>query len=91
MLASHINVTEEVADEFNVSVTFTVLVIPPAVTVMVPELIPRLALAVFTIAVMEPLPVPDVGLTDNQEALSLAVHVPLEVMVADWFAGFAAP
>jgi hypothetical protein len=78
-LPFHINVADEVAGAFNVSVTFTVLVMPPPVTVITAVLVPRLAVAVFTLAVIVPLLEPDVGLSDNQEALSLAVHVPFEL------------
>jgi len=84
-------VTDEVADAFKVSVTFTVLVIPPPVTVITALLVPRLAVEVFTLAVIVPLFEPDVGLSDNQEAPSLAVHVWLELTETVWFAGFAAP
>ena len=73
---------DEVAGAFSVSATLTVLVIPPPVTVMV---------AVLMLAVMVPLFEPDDGLSDNQEALSLAVHVWLEVTLTVWFVGFAAP
>ena len=91
MLALHVNVAEEVVGAFKVSVTFIVREIPPPVTVMTAVLVPRLAVEVFTLAVIVPLLEPDVGLTDNQEALSLAVHVPFELTVMGWLAGFAAP
>jgi len=90
-LAFQVRIAEDVAGAFNVSVTLTVLVIPPPVTVIVAELLPRLAFAVFTLAVIVPLVEPDVGLSDNQEAPSLAVHVWLELTETVWFAGFAAP
>jgi hypothetical protein len=90
-LASQVRVAEEVAGAFSVSVTLTVLVIPPPVAVIVAVLLPRLAFAVFTLAVIVPLVEPDVGLIDNQEALSLTVHVPFELTVTVWFVGFAAP
>ena len=45
----------------------------------------------FTLAVMVPLFEPDAGLTVNQEASSLAVHVWFELTVTVWLAGFAAP
>lgn len=83
--------TDEVDGAFSVSVTLTVLVIPPPVTVIVAVLLPRLTFAVFTLAVIVPLVEPDVGLIDNQEALSLTVHVPFELTVTVWFVGFAAP
>jgi hypothetical protein len=91
VFAFHVNVADEVADAFNVSVTFTVRVMPPPVTVMVAVLLPRLAVEVFTLAVIVPLFEPDVGLSDNQEASSLAVHVWFEVTATVWFVGFAAP
>ncbi len=89
--ASHINVADEVAGAFNVSVTFTVLVVPPPVTVISALFVPRLAVEVFTLAVTVPLFEPDVGLSDNQVAPSLAVHVWLELTETVWLAGFAAP
>jgi hypothetical protein len=58
---------------------------------MVAVLLPRLAFAVFTLAVIVPLLEPDDGLTVNQEALSLAVQVWFELTVTVWVAGFAAP
>ena len=73
--------TDELAGAFSVRVTFTVLVMPPPITVIVVELGPRVAVAVFTLAVMVPLLEPVVGLSDNQEALSLTVHAPLELIV----------
>lgn len=82
---------EDVAGAFNTSVTFTVLVIPPPVTVIADVLLPILAVAVFTLAVTIPLPEPDVGLTVNHDALSLAVQVPFDVTETDWFTGLAAP
>lgn len=91
VFAFHVNVTDEVDRAFNVKVTFTVLILPPLVTVMVAVLFPWVALAVFTLAVMVPLFEPDVRLSDNQEAPSLAVHAPLESMVMVWADGLAAP
>lgn len=91
MLAFHISTAEEVAGAFNVSVTLAVLVIPPPVTVIVPVWFPIARLAVFTLAVMVPLLEPDAGLSDNQEASSLAVHVWFELTETVWLAGFAAP
>lgn len=91
LLAFQVRVAEDVAGAFSVSVTLMVLVIPPPVTVIVAELLPRLAVEVFTLAVMVPLFEPDVGLSDNQVAPSLAVHVWLEPTETVWLAGFAAP
>ena len=82
-MASQVRVAEDVAGAFSVRGTLTVLVIPPPITVMVAVLLPRLAFAVFTLAVRVPLFEPEVGLTVNQEALALAVHVPLDVTVTD--------
>lgn len=60
---------------------------------MVVELSPRVAVSVFTLAVMVPLLEPDVGLglSESQEAFSLAVHVPFELMVMVWADGLATP
>lgn len=82
-LASHVSVAEEVDGAFNVSVTLDVWVIPPLVTVMTAVLVPKLAVEAFTLTVSVPLFEPDVGLTVNQEALSLTVHVPFDVTVID--------
>ena len=60
-------------------------------TVIVALVVPRVALAVFTLAVIVPLLEPDVGLTVSHVALLLTAHVPLELTVMDWLAGFAAP
>lgn len=68
-----------------------VLVTPPLVTVMMARLIPSLALAVFMLAVITPFFWPDVGLSDSQETLSLAVHDSVELCVMVWAGGFAAP
>ena len=91
VLAFHVNVAEEVDGALRLSVTLTVLVIPPPVTVIVAGLLPKLALAVFTMAVIVPLLEPDVGLTVSHVLSLLAVHVPLELTVTDWLGGFAAP
>lgn len=91
MFAFQVNVTDELEGAFNVNVTFTVRVRPPLVTVMVVELFPWVAVVVFTLAVMVPLFEPDVGVSDSQEAPSLALHAPLELMAMVWAEGFAAP
>ncbi len=52
---------------------------------------PRVAVTVFTLAVMVPFLEPDVGLSDNQDALSLTVQAPFALMVMVWAAGLAAP
>ena len=72
--------TDELAAGFSIRVTFTVLVMPPPITVMVAELFPWVAVAVFTLAVMVPLLEPDIGLSDSQDALSLTVHAPFELI-----------
>ena len=82
-MAFHDSVADEVAGAFNVSVTFTVLVMPPPATVIAAALLPRLEVAVFTLTVIVPLFDPDDGLTDSQETLSLAVQVPFELTVND--------
>ena len=83
-MAFQVSDADEVAGAFSVSVAFTVLVIPPPVTVITPELVPMLAVAVFTLTVIVvPLFDPDDGLTDSQETLSLAVQVPFELTVND--------
>lgn len=76
---------------FSVRVTLTVLVMPPLFTVIVVELFPWIALAVLILAVMVPLLEPDVGLSDSQEAPSLTVHVPFELMAMVLAEGLAAP
>ena len=81
MFAFQIRVADELDGVFSVKVTFAVLIKPPLVTVMVVELFPRVALAVFTLATIVPFFEPDIGLSDNQEALLLAVHVPVELRV----------
>ena len=72
--------TEELDGAFSVRVTFTVLVMPPLITAMVVELDPRVAVAVFTLAVMVPLLEPDVGLSESQVTLSLALQAPFELI-----------
>ena len=54
---------------------------------------PAVSPAVLTRAVRVLLPEPDPGVTDNHDALSLAVQFrapPTLLTVNDWFAGFAA-
>jgi hypothetical protein len=50
---------------------------------------------VFTLAVSVPLPLPEAGVTVNQEALSLVVHVrvppPVLLMFNVWLAGLLPP
>lgn len=86
-----VKAAEDVAGAFRVRATVSVCVVPPPVTVIVALVVPRVALAVFTLAVIVPLLEPDVGLTVSHVALLLTAHVPLELTVMDWLAGFAAP
>jgi hypothetical protein len=71
--------------------TVTVLVAPPPVTVMVALFVPTAALPRLMLAVMAPLPDPDVGLRLSHDALLLAVQFPFDVTVTDWFAGLVPP
>ncbi len=91
VFAFQVNVTDELDGAFSVKVTFTVLVIPPLITVMMVELFPWVAVAVLTLAVIVPLLEPDIGLSDSQEAPSLTVHVPFELIAMVWAEGLAAP
>jgi hypothetical protein len=69
----------EAAD--TVSVTLTVLVVPPALTVIVALFVPTAALLRLTLAVRVPSPEPEVGLKVSHDALLPAVQLPLEVTV----------
>ncbi len=80
MFAFHVKLMDELDGAFNVRATFTVRVMPPLFTVMVAELFPWTAVAVFTLAVIVPLLEPDVGLSESHEAPSLTVQAPVEVM-----------
>jgi hypothetical protein len=86
-----VKVADDVDGALSVSVTVTVLVIPPPVTVIVALLVPTVAVALFTLTVIAPVFAPDVGVIVSHVAFLLTVHVPLELTVTDWFAGFAAP
>jgi hypothetical protein len=55
-----------------VRVTWTVLVVPPAVTVMRALCVPTERFPRSTFAEIDPLPEPEVGLSVSQVALSLA-------------------
>lgn len=59
--------------------------------VTVPALFPTVAEAVFTLTVMVPLLEPDAGVTVSQFTFFVAVHVPFEVTVMVWLAGFDPP
>ena len=74
-----------------VSVTAIVLATPPLVTVMVALFVPTTADERATVAVMEPLPLPDEGLSVSQGVLLLAVQLPFEVTATVCPAGFAPP
>ena len=69
----------------------TVLEIPPPVIVIVPLLVPTVAVAVSTLTLTVPLLDPVAGLTVSQLMASLTLQDPLEVIDNDWLAGFAAP
>lgn len=45
----------------------------------------------MTLAVMTPLPLPEVGLSVSQTTSSLAVQLPFDVTVTDWLAGLEPP
>ena len=72
-------VADDVAGALSVSVTFTLRVTPPPVSVMIALFVPTVAVLVFMLAVTLPLLELDVGFTDNQLALSLTVHDVLDV------------
>ena len=74
-----------------VSVTATVLVTPPLVTVIVAWFGPTAAEARVTLAAIEPLPLPDEGLRVNQATLLLAVQLPFALTVTLWLAGVGPP
>ena len=79
----------EAAD--TVSVAEIVLATPPLVTVIVALFVPITAEDRATLAVMDPLPLPDDGLRVSQGALLLAVQVPFELTATVWLAGFVPP
>jgi hypothetical protein len=71
-------VADEIATGFTVSVTLTIFdVVPVAATVIVALYVPAFKPAVLTLAVTVPLPEPEAGVTDSQDALSVAVGVPI--------------
>ena len=87
MLGFHVNVTEEVAAGFTVSVTPTVFeVVPTAATVIAPLYVPGFKPAVLTLADKVPVLEPEPGVTDSQDVLSLAVQLSVPpVFVIDTF------
>ena len=74
-----------------VSVTARVLAMPPLVTVIVALFVPTTAEDRATLAAIDPLPLPDDGLSVSQPALLLAVQLPFELTVTVWLAGFVPP
>ena len=75
----------------NVSVTFTVWVRPPPVTVMVPVLVPTTAVVGSTLTLTVPLFEPLAGLTVSQLTASETLQATFDVTDSDWAPGFAAP
>jgi hypothetical protein len=64
---------------------------PPPVIVMVPLLVPTVAVVGSTLTVTVPLFDPEAGLTVSQLMASLTLQDPLDVIDKDWLAGWAAP
>jgi hypothetical protein len=79
------------AGALSVNVTLTVRVMPPPVTVMVPVLVPTVAVAWSTVTVTVPLFEPLAGLTASQLTASVTVHDAFDVIDSDWAAGLVAP
>ena len=75
----------------SVSVTLTVRVSPPPVTVIAPVLVPTAAVAVSTATVSVPLFEPLAGLTVSQLTASVTLHDAFDVIDSDWAAGLVAP
>lgn len=75
----------------SVSVTATVLVVFPAVTEMVAVLVWVETFPRSTLAIIVPLPEPEVVLSLSQPALTLAVQLLFAVMLTDWLAGLEPP
>src|SRR6476620_813370 len=75
----------------NVSVTLTVRVSPPPVTVIVPVLVPTAAVAVSMATVRVLLFEPLAGLTASQLTASVTLHDAFDVIDSDWAAGLVAP
>lgn len=74
---------EELPDVLRVRVTEIVLAMPPPVIVIVPLLVPTVAVAVFTLTFILPLLDAEVGLTVSQLPLVLTVHDVLDVTDSD--------
>ncbi|MDF0665868.1 MAG: hypothetical protein P0119_07295 [Nitrospira sp.] len=79
----------EAADTVNV--TELVLVTPAFVTVIIALFVSTAAADMATLATMDPSPLPDDGLSVSQDALLLAVQLPLELTVTVWLAGLPPP
>ena len=62
-----------------------------ALTVICALYVPAVSEPVATVAVIDPVPVPEDEERLNQPALSLTVHAPVELMAMVWVAGLAAP
>jgi hypothetical protein len=62
-----------------------------ALTVISAVWVPAVREPVAAVAVIEPLPVPEVAEILSQDALSLTVQGPFELMVMVWADGLAAP
>ena len=74
-----------------VKATEIVRVTPPLVTVIVALFVPTAAEDKATCVAMDPLPLPDDGLSVSHGTLLLAVQLPFEVTVTAWLPGFAPP
>ena len=83
MFGLQVKKADDVDGALSVRITVTVLVIPPPVTVMVPLLVPTMALVVFTLTITVLLLDPEVLLTVNQLAFLLTVHAVLDVTERD--------
>ena len=71
------------AGALRLRVTATVLDMPPPVIMMVPLLVPTVAMAGFTLTVTVPFAEPDAGLTVSQLVASLTLQDPLDVIDND--------
>ena len=73
------------------SATVIVRATPPLVTVIVALLVPTTAEDSTTLVAMDPLPVPEEGLSRSQVALLLAVHALFAVTVTVGLTGVVPP
>ena len=83
VLAFQVRMAEELPDVLRVRVTEIVLAMPPPVIVIVPLLVPTVAVAVFTLTFILPLLDAEVGLTVSQLPLVLTVHDVLDMIDSD--------